>query len=244
MGSDNIDKKTKIIADLERIIPDKIPPYSKRLLQEHVLRYQFVSKYIKGKTVLDVACGSGYGSYIIANSGAKKVYAADCDSKTISYAKKRYPHDNINYICTDAAKLSVANCLIDVVVSFETIEHLSKPKLFLKEMYRLLKRTGICIISTPNKHCSLEDNPYHLKEYTFSEFTNILEQYFPGKKYYFGQRKVIKPIISFYLFLKRYLPSVFLPLLRIRPWEKLNIIKINKKATHDYLYFIAVCYKN
>src|SRR3989339_729977 len=181
MGSDNIDKKTKIIADLERIIPDKIPPYSKRLLQEHVLRYQFVSKYIKGKTVLDVACGSGYGSYIIANSGAKKVYAADCDSKTISYAKKRYPHDNINYICTDAAKLSVAN---------------------------------------------------------------ILEQYFPGKKYYFGQRKVIKPIISFYLFLKRYLPSVFLPLLRIRPWEKLNIIKINKKATHDYLYFIAVCYKN
>ena len=121
MGSDNIDKKTKIIADLERIIPDKIPPYSKRLLQEHVLRYQFVSKYIKGKTVLDVACGTGLNFKFIENKigPSGKIIAIDYVKEMLEAAEKEMKsrqYKNIRLILGDAASMSFPNNYFDGIV--------------------------------------------------------------------------------------------------------------------------------
>lgn len=242
MGHSQNNKKTKIIPDMERIIPDKLDRHSRRLFQEHIDRYNFAVPYILDKTIADVACGSGYGTYLFASKGAKKVIGIDCDKKTIQYAKKRYPGHNVTYQVGDANDLSIPSTSLDLVVSFETIEHIQKPMVFLNEAKRVLKRSGLLIISTPNKKYSIGDNPFHFKEYSLKEFNQILRRCFPGVTFY-GQRPVFQPIMPMYRFLSQILPSQLLPFLHMRPWERLDIRKLDNMHVDGYVYFIAICKK-
>lgn len=242
MGHSKDNKKAKIIPDLERIVPDTLAMYSRRLFQEHIDRYNFAAPYILNKTISDVACGSGYGSHILARKGAKKVIGVDYDKKTIKYAKERYPRRNISYKVGDAVDLPISSSSTDVFVSFETIEHIKKPIEFLNEAKRVLKRSGLLIISTPNKKYSIEDNPFHYKEYYLKEFNKMLSIYFRGVTFY-GQRPVFQPLMFIYRFLSQILPLPFHPLLHMRPWEKLDIKKINNMDDDGYVYFIALCKK-
>lgn len=242
MGHSQNNKKTKIIPDLERIVPDDLNVYSRRLLQEHIDRYNFAVPYIRNKMVADVACGSGYGSYLLAGKGAKKVIGIDCDKKTIRYAKSRYQKSNITYQVGDANDLPINSSSIDVIVSFETIEHIKKPTEFLNEAKKALKRSGLLIISTPNKKHSIGDNPFHLREYFLKEFSQMLYTYFRGITFY-GQRPVFQPIMHMYRLLSHLFPLPLHPLLHMRPWEKLDIRKINNMNDDGYVYFIALCRK-
>jgi len=242
MGYSQNNKKTKIIPDLERIIPDKLSVYSQRLFQEHINRYIFAAPFIHNKIVADIACGSGYGSQILANRGARKVIGIDCDKKTIQYAKTRYPRRNASYKIGDANDLPFTSSSIDVVVSFESIEHLKKPLKFLNETKRVLKKSGLLIVSTPNKKYSIGDNPFHYKEYGLKEFSQMLSKYFRGVILY-GQRPVFQPIMHMYRFLSQIFPLPFRPLLHMRPWERLNIKKIGNIDDDGYVYFIALCKK-
>lgn len=97
---------------------DKVTEHS------HIQRYELASDFVNDKIVLDMACGSGYGSYLLADKGkAKEITAIDLDAETIRYASFRNQHPNINFLQGDAMKFCREN-YFDVIVSFETIEHL------------------------------------------------------------------------------------------------------------------------
>lgn len=242
MASGSINKKNKkTIPDIERIIPDQIPVYAHRLLKEHVMRYSFATPYIRNKVVLDVACGSGYGAYLLANKGATKVYAIDRDLKTIQYAQQRYAHSRIRYQRASASHIPILTNSVDIITSFETIEHLRNGSQFLRELKRVLRPNGLAIISTPNKTYSIEDNPFHYREYTAREFYMVLNKFFPGNIILYGQRPVCKPLIKFYRYIKFFMTISLQPFLHMRPWESLVIEKMNSIEKDGYVYMIALC---
>lgn len=147
---------------------------------EHIHRYHFASKFVKNKIVLDIACGSGYGTNYMANF-AQKVYGLDIDNEVILDNISKFRRNNIQFFCGNATQLPFADKTFDIVVSFETIEHIDDYVSFLKEIKRVLKNEGILIISTPNKEFSdyhSHYNPYHIREFREEEFTSILKQYF------------------------------------------------------------------
>lgn len=157
-----------------------IPEYNKDslLYLEHMARYLFLPKLVKGKVVLDIASGSGYGSDIIKKAGAVKVIGVDVSKEAISYSGKLYP--DIDFIQGRADKIPIDNNSIDVVVSFETIEHLDEKtqQIFLKEVKRVLKEEGLFVVSTPNVGTVDNENKFHKKEMNMSEFQRLLGQCF------------------------------------------------------------------
>lgn len=149
------------------------------LYSEHLVRYQLAASYAEGKTVLDAACGSGYGAYLLATSGASKVWAVDADQTALAQAAKRYSHEAIEFLTDNVQSLAkIGEAEVDLVVSLETIEHLTDSGSFLQQVKRVLKPGGLAIISTPNRQVFGQKNPYHLKEYNRAEFAAQLNKYF------------------------------------------------------------------
>ncbi len=145
---------------------------------EHLIRYELAKTLVKNKNVVDIASGTGYGTSILSNSGAKKVTGVDVSKEAVKLASEKFQNENLEYTLGDAENLSFEDNSCDLVVSFETIEHLKNPNEFLSEVKRILVEGGQLLISTPNIEVSGNTNPYHLKEYTEDEFENILKKYF------------------------------------------------------------------
>ncbi|MDD5529889.1 MAG: methyltransferase domain-containing protein [bacterium] len=151
---------------------------------------------MKDKVVFDAGCGCGYGSHHLLKSGAKKVTGIDISEETIEYCKSHYENENLEFKVMNAEKLSFPDKIFDVVVSFEVVEHLENPEMYLSEIKRVLKTDGILIISTPNKKIytdAVEDwkNPFHIHEYYIEEFDAFLKKYFTeitfwGQDYFEG----------------------------------------------------------
>jgi 2-polyprenyl-3-methyl-5-hydroxy-6-metoxy-1,4-benzoquinol methylase len=142
-------------------------------LQLHLERYQFATPYIQRKRVLDIACGVGYGSKILVELGADSVTGVDISLEAIQYAKQHYAHSKIEYHIQDAMTFEDTKPY-DVIISLETIEHLSDPHAFINRLPTLLKPNGILIGSVPIT-CSSDFNPYHLYDFTESEFLKTIE---------------------------------------------------------------------
>ena len=172
----------------ERWVPKFLFPHTER---EHIIRYEFVSKLVKDKKVLDIAGGSGYGTYIIANSGlAKEVTSCDLNEKAVRYGNFRYPHQNIKRLVANAETYCNED-YFDLIVSFETIEHLSLYKDFLSNMKKSLKNDGFFIVSTPvvlntTSQCH---NQYHVIEWSYKDFHSLISKYFIIDKVYFQDVK-------------------------------------------------------
>ena len=148
---------------------------------QNICRYVFSSKFVEEKVVLDLASGAGHGSYHLINEGAKKVVGVDYSLLSIEYSKKQYESDNLTFLQANAVSLPFKNEYFDVIVSFETIEHIEEYKKFLSECKRCLKKGGLLIISTPNRQLSpiirpKEWNHYH--EFIPEEFFSLLREYF------------------------------------------------------------------
>ncbi|MEW6425530.1 MAG: class I SAM-dependent methyltransferase [Bacillota bacterium] len=162
----------------ERVVPGKTP---ENVYVEHVARYNFALAYVKGKTVLDVACGTGYGTAILA-SEAGSVVGIDLDRETIAYARQNYPHPEVTYLLGDILRLPLPDESVEVVACFETIEHVADDRKCLQELRRVLQPGGICLLSTPNRAVfspgkTLTDQPgniFHHREYTLDEFRDLL----------------------------------------------------------------------
>ena len=120
-----------------------------RIQKDHLSRYEFVKKYVKGGVVLDLACGTGYGSRMIQDFSAKRTYGMDISEEAIAYAKNNYEDGELKFILGSVDKLPFEDSFFDVIVSFETIEHLDSKKrdCFLKELHRVLKKDGFFILS-------------------------------------------------------------------------------------------------
>lgn len=164
----------------ERFIPNES---DEELEIEHTQRYNMLNQLVENKSVLDAACGEGYGSFLLSNSAAK-VIGIDIDSETINHAKKRYVKDNLDYFVTSIDHMPFPDHSFDIIVSFETLEHVDEQMqlAFLKEVQRLLKENGTFIISTPNKKYYSDQrgysNNFHVKELYKEEFSELLKEYF------------------------------------------------------------------
>jgi 2-polyprenyl-3-methyl-5-hydroxy-6-metoxy-1,4-benzoquinol methylase len=177
----------------ERIVPGKT---AEALFREHEERYVFAGQYVSGKDVLDVACGSGVGTAFLQSAGARRVSGLDIDPDAIAFAKARYPE--CEFAQSDATALCLPDASVDVVVSFETLEHLRDQTKFLRECRRALRPNGTLICSTPNRAISRwsAENPFHVREFYPSEFREVLESIFSTVEL-FGQRdRVYVPYVA------------------------------------------------
>jgi ubiquinone/menaquinone biosynthesis C-methylase UbiE len=150
--------------------------YNKNTI-DHLHRYSIATNYILDKVVLDIACGEGYGSNLMSKS-AKFVYGVDIDSETIANAKIKYVKSNLNFQTGSADNIPIPDASIDVVVSYETIEHHDKHDEMMLEIKRVLKSDGVLIISTPDKLFYTDKrnyiNEFHVKELYKNEFFDLV----------------------------------------------------------------------
>lgn len=156
----------------EFVVPGKTP---EDIWNLHLERYNFASKFVKGKAVLDVACGVGYGSQILLDAGAERVFGVDINENAVEYAKTHYTPE---FKTMDATKMDFPDESFDVVVSFSTIEHLINWLDFLKEVKRVLKKDGLLMISISNKKFSLSKYRFHLTKFKKEDFLSILQSNF------------------------------------------------------------------
>lgn len=148
---------------------------------EHLHRYALACKFSTGKTVLDIACGEGYGSHLLAQQAAS-VTGVDSDELTITKAKDKYQAANLRFVIANALATSLPEKSFDLVVSFETLEHLQEHEQLMQEFKRLLKPDGLLLISTPDKAQYSDKrgyrNPFHKKEVYKSVFEALLRKQF------------------------------------------------------------------
>jgi SAM-dependent methyltransferase len=148
---------------------------------EHLHRYLLAREWCRGKDVLDVASGEGYGTALLAQV-ARTAIGIEIDAETVEHATRSYGGTNLSYMRGDARSLPVTDGICDVVVSFETIEHFGEQKLFLEEVHRVLRPGGLLIVSTPDRDnyspADTPANPYHVRELTKPEFTELLHTRF------------------------------------------------------------------
>jgi SAM-dependent methyltransferase len=170
----------------ERIVPDDEPP---GIVALHLKRYLFAQPYCSGKVVLDAACGSGYGSAELGRV-ATRVVGVDVDAPAVEYACSRYGGGNVEFDVMDVADLRFDDGSFDVVVSFETIEHVPDREAFLREVTRVLRPWGTFVVSTPSVEHTTErpQNPYHHVEYARDDFVRLLSPHFESIDL-FGQRR-------------------------------------------------------
>lgn len=148
----------------------------------HMARYSMARPVAAGKRVLDIACGEGYGAYALATKwNAAYVTALDIAPDAIASAKRNFSADNINFDVASAYDLSkiFPQNSFDLIVSFETIEHLEDPERFLNELLKVATTDATIIISCPNdpRHYDEGDkgNPFHARKFTSSEFFGLAE---------------------------------------------------------------------
>jgi SAM-dependent methyltransferase len=171
----------------ERIVPDETEP---GIVAIHLKRYAFAEPWCRGKEVLDVACGAGYGSAHLAASAAR-VVGGDVSEEAIAYARERYAAPNVEFMTLDATALPFPDDSFDAVCSFETIEHLADRDAYLAEVARVLRLDSAFIVSTPRAEATTErpENPFHLVEYSAADFERLLRGRFDAVELY-GQRRL------------------------------------------------------
>lgn len=149
---------------------------------EHLARYTFAARYVKGQAVIDCACGDGTSSEMFAKAGAVSVEAFDTSEAIIRAAQARCTATNLRFRIASALNLPLPNAYADVYISLETIEHLDDDRAFLADARRLLKPDGLFICSTPNRTvtnpgATLGDPPwnrFHVREYSQEELRDLL----------------------------------------------------------------------
>lgn len=152
--------------------------------QDHFIRYDFAKKFCENKKVLDIACGSGYGTNILSQI-AKEIIWMDVSKDAIKFNKNTYKLNNWEFIYYDWKINPFTNKTFDVIISFETIEHIVEYNNFLKELKRVLKDNWILIISTPNFLGEIWKNKYHVSNFKHEKFIEIVGKYFNIEKIYY-----------------------------------------------------------
>ncbi|MBQ0908414.1 class I SAM-dependent methyltransferase [Flavobacterium sp. F-328] len=166
---------------------------------EHLHRYAIANDFVEGKVILDIASGEGYGSYILSKK-ALEVIGVDIDFESVQNAKEKYLKDNLKFIVGNADNIPVESNSIDIVVSFETIEHHDKHEEMFLEIKRVLKDDGILIMSSPDKKYYSDipkfKNKFHVKELYFDEFECLTKKHFSFSKFYLQKAYNLNSLVS------------------------------------------------
>jgi len=178
----------------ERFTPECV----REIWYEHWHRYLFAWRIAQGKRVLDAACGEGYGSALLARTAAS-VLGLDIDAGSIAHARERYgSRENLRYDVGDATDLDVAPGSFELVVSFETLEHVEAQERMLEGFARALTDDGVLVVSSPDKHTYSEvagfRNEFHTRELYRDEFLAMLKPHFPHVRLY-GQKLLFQSAI-------------------------------------------------
>ena len=158
-----------------------------RLTREsHIARYDWVVRKLSnepGLVILDAACGRGYGTKILADTGMAT--GVDIYPKAVDYAERRYGNGRVKFTAIDLESPEFQSRFtpgsIDVIVSFETLEHCENPVAVLRNFYNALKRSGMLYVSVPNglhekkNSTGNPKNRFHVNSYTLKELQDILE---------------------------------------------------------------------
>lgn len=150
----------------------------------HYSRYEFACQYIAGKAVADIACGTGYGTDLLVNLGkASRAIGVDIDPDTIEYAKDKHMHEGIEFICASGDNTGIPSESVDVVISFETIEHVPDDIALLDEFRRILRSDGVLVCSTPN-NWPADISAHHYRTYDRKKIETILLKFFQNIVFY------------------------------------------------------------
>jgi SAM-dependent methyltransferase len=206
--------------------------------EEHFERYRFAALHVPRKRVLDIACGVGYGSRILIEARAASVLGCDILESNIDYARREYGCEGLTFMVTDAARTSFRS-EFDVVVCFETIEHIDDFRSVLANLRNALKEEGMLILSSPNRtisspHLGVNDRAahFHLREFTPSEFSGyLIEAGFCSLEWY-GQRQQ-----RFFQnpFLERHYKKLFKPSRKADP----RVTPLRKGLGPEYFVVVA-----
>lgn len=169
-----------------------LPELEGQIALEHLHRYAMARELAKDKHVLDIACGEGYGSAVLAEV-ANRVVGVDISEEVVEHARRKYKRKNLEFKVGSCSKIPVRNASVDLVVSFETIEHHDQHEAMMSEIKRVLGRNGVLIISSPEKHeysvIPAYNNPFHVKELYRHEFEKLMASHFKHVAMY-GQRVI------------------------------------------------------
>ncbi|BBJ23771.1 methyltransferase domain-containing protein [Candidatus Nitrotoga sp. AM1P] len=153
-----------------------LPECSGEIWYEHWHRYALARQLSQHCTVLDVACGEGYGAAMVAET-AYKVVGVDLSVDVIQHAKNNYRHHaNLQFVTASCECLPFSDASFDFAISFETIEHIEKQKEFISELTRVLRPDGVLILSSPNKRLYSDAHDYHNEFHVRELYRNELEE--------------------------------------------------------------------
>jgi O-antigen biosynthesis protein len=159
---------------------------------DHWARYFMAREYAAGKRVLDIACGEGYGSASLSDV-ALSVTGVDISPEAVAHATHRYTRPNLKFLVGSCSSMPVADETVDLVVSYETLEHHDRHHEMMREIKRVLRSGGLLMMSSPDRLEYSEvdpDNPFHVKELTRCEFIALVKEYFANVAF-FSQRVVL-----------------------------------------------------
>ena len=219
------------------------------MIVRHFSAYKFAKDYLYNRNILDIGCGEGYGSYYLAGF-TKNIMGIDYDKAVIDYAKTKYQKNNLQFYVMDIKNIGSLKEKFSGICSFQFIEHILDTKSLLSNIRNLLDADGIFICSTPNRKDAspATDKPlnkFHVKEYLWNEFAELLKIYFE-KVEIFGLRRGRK--LNFYRRLKKigifdFLPTSINPVKRFYDRIDCADFVIVKDKLDAALDFIAVCRK-
>lgn len=164
----------------ERVIPGRVDP---NLWNEHVSRYHFAATFVRGGNILDVGCGAGYGTALLAR-GAERAIGFDIATDAIDYARAHHG-GAAEFVVGSADCFPLRTGIVRTVTAFEVIEHIQAWPSLIAEAARVLEDDGVFLVSTPNKSYYSETrkesgpNPFHVHEFEYDEFRESLAARFP-----------------------------------------------------------------
>jgi len=163
----------------ERTLPDV--PEENYWYRRHLAVYEWIAARVSGKRVIDMACGEGYGSDVLAAAGAASVVGVDANPEAHEHARLRYVRPNLRFE-RDLVESFAEPC--DAVVFLQTIEHVQDAGAILEHFKAMLAPGGVAYVSTPNlltlapPGAEKSDNPWHVREYRAADFRALCEAHF------------------------------------------------------------------
>ena len=162
---------------LERLVPDELAPgdvTGRETLRLHLERYEFAARHARGGRLLDIACGVGYGTALLAEKSPDAVSAlgVDVSPQALTYAREHYASDAVEFRAADAMEFCDEEGF-DLIVSLETIEHLPDPRGFLGRVAELLRPGGVLVASVPTTP-SVDLNPHHCHDFSEASFRRLI----------------------------------------------------------------------
>lgn len=141
------------------------------------MRSSFAARFAKGLRVVDCACGSGYGSWLLARAGAASVIGVDPDAVALEHARKHFALPGVEFREGNLLTLPLHSASADLAVSLETIEHVRDAAAFVDELARVLAPGGTLVLSTPltrGPDRLHPKDPFHVREYDDDELGALL----------------------------------------------------------------------